>query len=142
MIRIPISQVHVYKHSYFSPLILFRCIRWLHPTKITPKKNINKKIKKIQLRFSIAALFRSQLASHAVGLRTLVSQVHAQRHSRIACHIVFRHNSNNFTFEKKKWILICTLIWIFFKIKNKKFFIFQIFQIQMKDRKTIWFFFL
>ena len=41
-------------------------------------------------RFSVATLFRSWLASLAVGLRTLASQVRAQRHSRIACYIVFR----------------------------------------------------
>ena len=39
-------------------------------------------------------LFRSWLASLAVGLRTLVSQVRAQRHSRIACYIVFFHRRN------------------------------------------------
>jgi len=43
------------------------------------------------LRCSVATLFRSWLASLAVGLRTLASQVRAQRHSRIACYIVFRH---------------------------------------------------
>ena len=43
------------------------------------------------LRFSVATLFQSWLASLAVGLRTLASQVRAQRHSRIACHIVFRY---------------------------------------------------
>ena len=47
--------------------------------------------KKILLRCSVATLFRSWLASLAVGLRTLVSLVPAQRHSRIACYIVFRH---------------------------------------------------
>ena len=47
--------------------------------------------KKILLRCSVATLFRSWLASLAVGLRTLASLVRAQRHSRIACYIVFRH---------------------------------------------------
>ena len=44
---------------------------------------------KFLLRCFGARLFRSWLASLAVGLRTLVSQVRAQRHSRIACYIVF-----------------------------------------------------
>ena len=43
------------------------------------------------LRCSVATLFRSWLASLAVGLMTLASQVRAQRHSRIARYIVFRH---------------------------------------------------
>ena len=44
---------------------------------------------KFLLRCFGATLFRSWLASLAVGLRTLVSQVRAQRHARIACYIVF-----------------------------------------------------
>ena len=60
------------------------------------KKNVKKK--KL-LRYSVATLFRSWLASLAVGLRTLASQVRAQRHSRIACYIVFRHRK---TLRKKK----------------------------------------
>ena len=44
---------------------------------------------KFLLRCFGATLFWSWLASLAVGLRTLVSQVRAQRHSRIACYIVF-----------------------------------------------------
>ena len=46
---------------------------------------------KFLLRCIGATLFRSWLASLAVGLRTLASQVRAQRHSRIVCYIVFRH---------------------------------------------------
>ena len=46
---------------------------------------------KFFLRCFGATLFRSWLASLEVGLRTLASQVRAQRHSRIACYIVFRH---------------------------------------------------
>ena len=52
------------------------------------------------LRCSVATLFRSWLASLAVGLRTLASQVRAQRHSRIACDIVFRHRK---ILRKKKF---------------------------------------
>ena len=40
-------------------------------------------------RFSVATLFRSWFTSLDVGLRTLTSQVRAQRHSRYACRIVF-----------------------------------------------------
>ena len=69
------SQVRAQRHSRIACYIVFR------HTKISRKKN--------SLRFSVDTLFRSWLASLAVGLRTLVSQVRAQRHSRIPCYIVF-----------------------------------------------------
>merc|ERR1719154_528334 len=72
---------------------------------------------------SVATLFRSWLASFAVGLRTLASQVRAQRHSRIACHIVFWHRK---IVGKKQlnWILkMYSPSWIFFKIQKKKKFL-------------------
>ena len=70
-----VSQVRAQRHSRIACYIIFR------HRKISRKINL--------LRFSVASLFRSWLASLAVGWRTLVSQVCAQRHSRISCYIVF-----------------------------------------------------
>ena len=83
------------------------------------------------LHCSIATLFRSWFASLAVWLRTLVSQVRAQRHSRKACHIVFWHREivgKKQLKKKKKKILdfenAWSPSWIFFKIQKKNFLFF------------------
>ena len=90
------------------------------------------------LRCSIATLFRSWLASLAVGLRTLALLVRAQRHSRIACHIVFWHRKivGKKKLEEKKNVDFenaWSPSWIFFKIN---FFPLKISAIGWIERKT------
>ena len=55
-------------------------------------------IEKNEAEKKIASFFCSYVSSLAVGLRNLVSKVCAQQHSRIACHIVFRHRIFYFFF--------------------------------------------
>merc|ERR1719154_452518 len=67
--------------------------RYIPPKKIPPRKVPPGKF----LLWKIPpTLFRSWLTSLAVGLMSLVSQVRAQRHSRIACYIVFFFHRRNF----------------------------------------------
>ena len=79
---------HLKKASYRMVVLGKFLLRKFHLGKFHLE---NSSYGKFLLRCFGATLFRSWLASLAVGLRTLVSQVRAQRHSRIACYIVFRH---------------------------------------------------
>merc|ERR1719154_532994 len=72
-------------------IVPFDGARYIPPKKIPPRRVPSGKF---LLWKTPPTLFRSWLASLAVGLMTLVSQVRAQRHSRIACYIVFFHRRN------------------------------------------------